>query len=78
MFDAQRKALLLYKVFCFQLLTAFHFVRGSGSRGQYSKRCGAYDETSEDQKGLLTGWQDYATPQKRQRHATRCGSQIHL
>jgi len=44
-FDAQRKALLLYEVFCFQLLTAFHFVRGSGSRGQYSKQCGACHET---------------------------------
>jgi len=45
MFDAQPKALLLYEVICFHLLTAFHFVRGSGSKGQYSKRCGACDET---------------------------------
>jgi hypothetical protein len=81
MFDAQHKALLLYEVFCFLVLTAFHFVRGSGSRGQYSKQCGACHETLLKIKKvyLLDGKiMTPPTPQERQRDATRCGSQIHL
>ena len=65
MFDAQRKALLLYVVFCFQLLTVFHFVRGSGSRGQYSKQCGACHETLlKIKKGYLLDGKIMPPPKK--------------